>query len=330
MFDAHFLKRIHQLQDAGRPYVLALVVRFEKPISGKPGDKALILEDGSLHGWVGGGCTAPIVIEESKKALMDGKPRLLQISPNGTAVRVGMVNHAMTCHSGGTLEIYLEPVLPKPMLVVLGRSPVGQALLRLGAAMDYRLAQAAPDADRDDRLELSYFNDQDYDLAKLPKSPRIYAVVSTQGEDDEGAMEAALAARCDYIAFVASRRKKDAVLEYLGDKGVSCCQLKKIKAPAGLDIGARTPDEIAVSILAEIVQTHRAFLADSEAHQENQKPTAVDPVCQMDVVMEGAKHTHEHAGTTWYFCRAGCKRKFAEQPEKYLQPNPKQQTEPVA
>src|SRR6516164_10946004 len=147
MFD-EFLNKAAELLAKGEPFVTASVVRFQAPISGKPGDKAIVFRDGKIWGWIGGGCSQPVVIKEALKSLADGQPRLVRISPTAAAEE-GIVDYTMTCHSGGTLDIYIEPVLPKPHVLILGRSPVAQTLAKLAKTIGYAVAVAAPNADRD-------------------------------------------------------------------------------------------------------------------------------------------------------------------------------------
>src|SRR5215469_8272121 len=147
MFD-QFVAKAAELLAKGEPFVTASVVRFEAPISGKPGDKAIIFQDGRMWGWIGGGCSQPVVVKEALKALADGQPRLIRISPNSSPEQ-GIVDYTMTCHSGGTLDIYIEPVLPKPHILILGHSPVAVALAKLGKAINYTVSVAAPEADRE-------------------------------------------------------------------------------------------------------------------------------------------------------------------------------------
>ncbi|BBM71105.1 XdhC family protein [Rhodothermus marinus] len=271
MFDP-ILERAREQTERGEPCALAIVVRYEAPISGKPGDKALILPDGTLHGWVGGGCTRPVVIREALRAMRDGRPRLVRITPEAAEVEVeGIVAYSMTCYSGGTLDVYIEPLLPPPQLLVLGRSAVAQALVRLGRALGYRVLVADPEA------STALFPEADFlvpsfALDNLPLTPWTFAVVATQGEGDEEALEAALAHPFPYVALVASRRKAARLLEVLAERGVPADRLATVRAPAGLNLGARTPEEIALSILAEIVQErHRnpvPALADEPAPAE--------------------------------------------------------------
>jgi xanthine dehydrogenase accessory factor len=225
----------------------------------------------------------------------------------------------MTCHSGGSLDIYIEPVLAKPHILIVGRSPVAQTLVRLGRAINYEISVAAESADRE------IFPDADHiltDITLLKAGAQTCVVVSTQGEDDEEALERALATDAKYVAFVASRTKSQKVLEFLKEKGVSAERLKAVRAPAGLDIHAASPEEIAVSILAEIIQARRS---KSEPKTESKKSTllpiittqAKDPICNMMVDTTKAKHKSEYQGKVVYFCCAGCKQTFDRQPEKY-------------
>src|SRR5208282_887937 len=147
MFD-QFLTKADELLTNNQSFAIAVVVRYQAPISGKPGNKAIIFPDGRMWGWIGGGCAQPLVIQEALKALADGKPRLIRISPSSSPEE-GIVDFTMTCHSGGTLDIYIEPVLPKPHILILGRSPIAVALARLGKAINYTVSVVAPGVDRE-------------------------------------------------------------------------------------------------------------------------------------------------------------------------------------
>jgi xanthine dehydrogenase accessory factor len=256
MFDV-FFKKANELNAKGQPFAMAIVVRHETPISGKPGDKAIIQADGSIFGWIGGGCTQPVIVQEAKKALKDGKPRLVRIAPESTVTQNGVEEYTMTCHSGGTVDIYIEPVMPKPQLVILGKSVVAQTLARLGRVLDYRVVAIAPDADAPLFPDVSALHTE-LDLSRLHLTTQTYVVVSTQGERDEAALAEVLKHDLPYVAFVASRKKAEQVFQYLTDHGTPEERLAQIKVPAGLDIKARTSEEIAVSILAEIIHVMRS------------------------------------------------------------------------
>jgi len=318
MFD-EFLKKADELLMIGESFATATVVRYEAPISGKPGDKAIIFADGEVWGWIGGGCAKPAVVKEALKALEDGRPRLVRISPTSSDEE-GVVAYSMTCHSGGTMDVYIEPVLPKPHIVILGRSPVGQTLARLAKAINYTVSVAAPETSRDNYPEVNLVR-ADLNLSDLKVSPHTFIVVSTQGECDEEALENALRTDATYVAFIASKVKAAKVLQYLGERGIGAERLSQVKAPAGINIGVGSPEEIAVSILAEIVQLNRARAVKRETptiSAVEQKETK-DPICGMTVDISRAKHKSEYDGKAFYFCCAGCKQKFDKQPDFYVQ-----------
>jgi len=255
MFDVFFHKA-NELNARGQPFAMAIVVRSEPPISGKPGDKAIIEADGSIFGWIGGGCTQPVIVKEAKKALKDGKPRLVRITPERTVAQNGVEQYTMTCHSGGTLDIYIEPVMPKPQLVILGKSVVAQTLARLAHVLNYHVVVIAPDAAPALFPGVDTLSTQ-IDLSPLILTAQTYVVVSTQGEHDEAALAEVLQHDLPYVAFVASKKKAEQVFQQLKDDGISAERLAQIKVPAGLDIKAHTSEEIAVSILAEIIHVMR-------------------------------------------------------------------------
>jgi xanthine dehydrogenase accessory factor len=328
MFD-RFLNKAAELLAKGETFVTASVVRFQAPISGKPGDKAIIFADGKMWGWIGGGCAQPAVIKEALKALADGKPRLVRISPTASP-EDGIVDYTMTCHSGGTLDIYIEPVLPKPHILIFGRSPLAQTLARLGKTVGYRISVVASGADQEQLPDVDLLR-ADSNLGELKIGRETFIVVSTQGEGDEEALEQAARTNAAYVAFVASKVKAQKVFEYLRKAGVPSERVSQIRAPAGLDIHASTPEEIAVSILAEIIQLRSNRAKPVAESKKSALPVlnlpvlnlpvlnkeARDPVCGMLVNVSGAKYKSEHNGSEVYFCCAGCKQAFDRQPEKY-------------
>ncbi len=285
---AELLQLAADLARKGEPFVLAMVVRRESFSSAHQGDMALITADGAYHGWLGGNCTQPTVKREARAALADGKPRLVSLSPVPEE-RPGVIALPMTCHSGGSVEIYLEPVLPAPRLQVFGESPCARALARLGEVMGYAVSGE-------------------------PRAGPLYAVVATMGENDEESLEKAISARPVYVAVVASRKRFAELRESLLSRGVPAAELDRVHNPAGLDLGARTPEEVALSIFAEIVQLRRA-----EQPAKTEEPQAeIDPVCGMKVEVATARHQAEHAGRTFYFCNPRCREKFLAAPDRFL------------
>ncbi|MBI3030098.1 MAG: XdhC family protein [Candidatus Rokubacteria bacterium] len=299
----------YELARRGEPFALATVVRCERPTSAKPGAKALIRKDGTVAGWIGGSCAEPIVVREALRALQDGRPRFIALVGEGGAGpgrREGVLEQAMACHSGGTLEIYVEPVLPKPQLLLIGRGPVLETLERLGAATGFGVLF----------LPSETFPDR---LREIPLTPRTFVVVATHGDADEEALEHVLRSEAAYVSLVASRKRAGAVTEALRTRGVAVERLGRLKAPAGLDIGAVAPEEIAVSILAEIVQVSRSQKSEWTPQEAGAAAAteARDPVCGMSVEIASAKYRSEAAGRPVYFCCARCKQLFDQDPARY-------------
>lgn len=322
MFD-QFLKETEELIAHGESFVTATVVRALPPTSGKPGDKAIIHADGRITGWIGGGCAQPVVIKEALKAQADGRPRLVRISPSDSNPEEGIVDYTMTCHSGGALDIYLEPVKPRPQIMILGRSPVAQILARLGSTIGYGVSMVSSESLGAAIAGVESVVAEDFKLPSGRITSQAFVVVSTQGEGDEEGLEQAVNSDALYVAFVASKTKATKMLEFLKARGVSHEKISRVRAPAGLNIGAASPEEIAVSILAEIVQI-RASAAKSAAKPGASatlnviQKDAKDPICGMTVEKSKAKHKAEFQGKMFYFCCAGCKQKFELSPERYL------------
>ena len=298
---AELLQLAADLAKKGEPFVLAMVVRRESYSSAHQGDMAVITADGGYHGWLGGNCTQPVVRREAKRALHDGQPRLVSLSPEPELqARPGVRALPMTCSSGGTVEIYLEPVLPAPRLVLFGPSPVATALQQLGQAMGYSVVE--PGAAR----------------------PGVFAIVATMGENDEESVERALALQPGYLAVVASRKRFAQLRATLLGRGVAAEALDRIRNPAGLDLGARLPEEVALSILAEIVQLRRARAEAKEPAADER--TEIDPICGMSVDVATARHKTEYAGGEYYFCNPRCREKFLAEPARWIEPRVAQST----
>jgi len=259
------LDRISTMKAKGEPFALATVVRTVAATAAKAGAKAVILPDGTIsEGWIGGGCARAAVLKAAHEALADGKPRLVSVQPpdalqdQGLAAgeeRAGVRFASNLCPSQGTMDVFVEPVLPQPQIVVCGSSPVAVAIAELGRRIGFAVTVCAPApeqasfAQADRRIE-------GYALP-VEDAGRRFVVIATQGRGDEAALQAALAVETDYVAFVGSRRKAEVLRAKLTERGIAPERLNKLKAPAGLDLGAITPDEIAVSILAEIVAVRR-------------------------------------------------------------------------
>ena len=281
---------LNELRDREEPFVLATVVAYKSPQSAKPGSKAIIKIDGSQVGWVGGGCVQPIVLREAKQVLQTGKPKLLTISPDAARDDwKGVESYAMTCEGGGSLEIYLEPFLPKPQLVIVGRSPVAQTVAHLGQLLDFKVIVADNEARKEDISESSY------------------VVVATMGNGDEEGLLSVIGTRPRYLGLVASEKKSKALFEYARSKGATDEDIAVIKCPAGIELGSETLPEIALSVAAEIVRVRRSAVAEEVAETPR---VATDPICGMSVDIGNAKYTSVVNDETIYFCCLRCKETF--------------------
>jgi xanthine dehydrogenase accessory factor len=315
------LELAYRLTQAGEPYVLATVVWCERPTSAKPGAQAIIHADGTMTGWIGGNCAQPVVLREALRILREGDdPYLLRLgAPEMGIERSGVRVFPMSCTSGGILDIYMEPHLPRPQLVLIGDSPVIAALGQLAGVLDFVVTQ----------LDTA-------DLSKIRFDERTFVLVATHGQYDEDALEQALRSPAAYIGMVGSRRRAEACREYLRASGLTEQQIERLKAPAGLDVGAVTPQEIAASILTELVQVRRRGpivnpeqtrfvgeerLESSQTTIAHEPETAIDPVCGMIVEIATTRHRSTLDGQDYYFCCPACKRLFERNPQEYLVQN---------
>jgi len=301
-----------ELSRRDEPFALATVVWRRGPSSGQQGSKAVITPDGRVAGWLGGACAEPAVVREALGCIAEGTPRLMFVGPpDELEPREGVVTVPIACQSEGALEIYVEPVLPKRQLVAVGRSPAVHALVGIAKVLGWRTVVVDeggsvtdhPDADR----VLSSVEGLEGELTE-----RALVVVATQGHYDEIALERALAARPAYIGLVASRRRAEAVLGYLRERGVAEEALRNVRAPAGLDLGKVAHEEIAVAIVAEILRLRAAGEVLGGAEVAAPTDRVVDPVCGMAVDPATTPHRLKRAGRTHWFCSAVCLDAFVE------------------
>lgn len=290
------LIRAAQLSEEGRPYVLATVTWRRGPSSGKGGSKAIIHPDGQVEGWLGGACAKPTVVRQALDALADGEPRLLLIGDHDH--RPGVTTVPMACASEGAMEVYVEPILTAPELIIVGNSPMCSNLAGLADLMGWRTNLVES-------------------LAGITASDRSYVVVATQGHADEPELERALATSAAYVGLVASEKRASTVREWLRDQGITDEQMTRLRAPAGIDLGSTEHEEIAVAILAELVAL-KASGAGAQVVETRAPETAVDPICKMTVDVATAAFTSEWDADTYYFCAAGCQKAFERDPAASL------------
>ncbi len=336
------LEQATELTRRGQAFAMATVVWRQGPSSGQQGSRAIITADGELNGWIGGACAEPVVIREAQQVIMEGRPRLLLLGEAGQfgeTLPDGMMFVPISCQSEGALEVYIEPVLPVPHLVIVGRSPMAHTLDDLAQALGWRT----------DLRDGADFTAADADQRSM-------VVVATQGHGDEEAVQQAVAAHPAYLGLVGSAKRGAAVLGYLADRGVPADQLDRVRVPAGLDLGRTSHREIAVAILAELVQLRASGVLAGEAGRaagvsppsprargdalagEGRRAAGVsspsprraggsggssprantDPVCGMTVTAGRSSFPLEIEGTTYYFCCAGCRQAFETDPAAYL------------
>jgi len=288
------LTRAGDLRSGRTPFVMATVVRAERPTSAKPGDRALVLPDGSMEGFVGGTCAESTVRVQGLRLLRTGRSTLLRITPTAQDETVGdgLVTVGNPCLSGGSLDIFLEAVLPPMLVHVYGEAPVARALVEVGRSLGHEVRQITGPAEACPA-----------DLSAL--------VVASHGRDEETVLHRAVQAGVPYIGLVASPKRGRAVLASLD---LTDGQRARLHTPAGLDIGARTPPEIALSIYAEVVSLRPERDRDEPAPA---RTDAVDPVCGMTVAVGEHALSLRHNETTVYFCGPGCRAAFADNPSRY-------------
>jgi xanthine dehydrogenase accessory factor len=313
MMSAAVARRAQELADQGAAFVSATVVRAQRPTSVKAGDVALVLADGTIEGFVGGVCAQQSVRVYALKAMETEEALLLRIVPDGpigedpgtgreVPVEEGAVTAQNPCLSGGAIEIFLEPVLPAPRVLVVGDTPIAAAVLSLGAELGLDLVTVEAGTPE-------------------PSAGDLAVVVAAHGRDELHVLRRGLEAGVSYVGLVASHKRGAGVLADLRADGVPEEQLVRIDVPAGVDIGARTPPEIALSILVRVVAarrgersgTHDAASAPVAAAQSSAPPLAVDPICGMTVAAVPGTPSVTVDGETVYFCCEGCASAFRAQ-----------------
>jgi xanthine dehydrogenase accessory factor len=336
--DIDFHERVARLGREGQSFAVATVVGRRAPVSSHLGDRAIVFADGRMEGFVGGACSHEIVRTQALAVLASGQGRIVSIRPDAASVEstADRVVVPMTCASEGAVDVYIEPFVRPRLLVVVGATPIAAALARLGRSLDYRVVRVADERERADiESDAARFGftaaalDALDDLLKPATGPDDRAVVvASQGHYDEEALASALTHAVPYVALVASRSRGAAVKALLEEQGVA--NVARLRNPAGLDLGAKTAPEVALSILAEIVQLHASQARTETASASGATPgvpeaalsVAIDPVCHMDVEIATARHKIDVDGVTYYFCCAGCQSRFLKQPHEYLSRTP--------
>jgi xanthine dehydrogenase accessory factor len=295
------------LARSGQTFAMATVVWRKPPSSGQHGARAVITADGTLHGWIGGACAEPVVVREATRVIEAGTPSLIWLGQpedfEGMHVPSGVVTVPMSCQSEGALQLFIEPVLVAPEVVVVGRSPMALTLLDLVRGIGWRG---------------EIIDGPEFTAASV--NPSSVVVVATQGHGDEEAVEAAVAGDPAFVGLVASRKRGEVVLGFLADRGVPAERIARVRVPVGLDLGHTTHREIAVAILAELVQLRAsgAFSARRTLLPVVEPAQVIDLVCGMTVAAVPVNRPFEYQGTTYYFCAMGCRVAFEKAPESFI------------
>ena len=266
-----------RLRETGEAFALATVVRTQDATSAKAGAKAIVRRDGEIIGWIGSGCVQGAVRKAAEDVLAGADARLIRVRPKEQVVAPvdvdGVELYKSACPSGGTVEIFIEAMLPRPQLVVFGASPVAVAVAEMGRRLGYSLVVVAPE-DMQMRFSEADIRLTDYALKDLARPEQSFVVVATQGRRDREALAAALRSAVSYVAFIGSRKKAEILTAQLVDQGLEKKLAKRLKAPAGLNIGAIGHEEIALSILAEITELRRRGVSAGE-----EKEGSLIPAC---------------------------------------------------
>lgn len=309
-----------RLEEAREPFAVVTVVRTVKPSSAIVGAKALITSTGDMIGFVGGQCIQSIVISHALKCIEHGTSQLVLITSDSSQVRStdGLTVLPMTCHSEGTVELFVEPKLPAPVLLVIGHSPIADYLKKTAAHLDFQVKSVVME---------NGVGGSTSDLAKFTEtiqahlSPGAYVVVASMGLYDTESIQALQGYELSYVGLVTSPKRREAVLADLKNQGVSEEFCSFLSAPAGLDLGAVGPAEISVSILAEIIESKRkkrTFApATLQRREEKTRREVIDPICHMVVDLNTTLHTAEYQGKKYGFCCPHCRQEFLKNPEKY-------------
>lgn len=331
--DNILLRLAPQLIDQQRSFAFATVIRAISPTSAYIGAQAIIEADGTLHGWIGGGCAKGLVVTAAQGAIRAGKPKLVRISNDGALADADVESHAMPCASNGTIELFIQPIVPAPLLIVLGATPTAIEACILAKRMGLQVVAAATVTTPLNSIDLLQVI-EGFNISSLEALAPSFILVATQGEGDEAALEAALRTTASAVLLVASVAKADRLRQAMLLRGITDERLSSLHAPAGPEMHAHTPAEIALGAITAVValrriaegehaplitrELRRTQVSENHTSAPVSFNTYVNPVCGIVVDQASAKHVIEFGGLSHYFCCDGCKVEFEREPEKYL------------
>ncbi len=305
---AAVMARAVELVESGESFAMATVVWRQAPSSGQHGSRAIVTVDGEVYGWIGGACAEPVLLREARRVLDEGRSSLIWLGQEadltGMHVPEGVLTIPISCQSDGALQIFIEPVMAAPHVLVVGRSPMAVTLLDLVRDLGWRGDLVSSE-----------------DFHGCQVTPSTAVIVATQGHGDEEALQTAVEADPVFVGLVASSKRGNVVREFLAEQGVNPLRLAEVKVPIGLDLGHTGHREIAVSILAELVQRRAAgeFKPRRKAELPVAEPESViDLVCGMTIDAVPSNRPFEYQGTTYYFCAPGCRKAFENDPGSFI------------
>lgn len=305
---AAVMARAVELVEAGQSFTMATVVWRQAPSSGQHGSRAIVTADGELYGWIGGACAEPVLLREARRVLEEGKSSLVWLGQaadlEGMHVPEGVMTIPISCQSDGALQIFIEPVMAAPHVLIIGRSPMAVTLLDLVRDLGWR----------GDLVDGDQFHG-------CQVTPATAVIIATQGHGDEDVLEAVLGTDPVFVGLVASAKRGDVVRAFLAEQGVDQAKLKRVQVPIGIDLGHTGHREIAVSILADLVQRRAAGELKPNVAQPADvlmPETVVDLVCGMTVEAVEANRPYEYQGITYYFCAPGCRKAFEKDPDSFI------------
>ena len=319
MFSA-LINNIEEYQAKGVRFAVVQVIDKKAPSSSKVSDKAIVLENGELIGWIGGGCVKGIVIREALKVLQTNEHQRIRVAPDNIEHHSqNLINYSMSCYSDGAVEFLIEPFDPMPELIVVGKSKIAEKLIELATVADFKVTLMAK----------SIQSEVTFEGMKNLKNK--YVVIASQGEADEENVFKALQTSIDYIGLISSAKKVKKIKTFLATTELSSDRINELRSPVGIDINAKQASEVAISILADIIQEYRKKPPQSCCDtptgncdkEENSKAFNeefyINPVCNVPISKKSPKHILEYLGNKVFFCCDGCKLSFEKNPEQYLQ-----------
>ena len=308
----NWIQRSAELSEEDVPFAIATVINTIAPTSAKPMSKAIILSDGTMEGWIGGGCSINTVINEGKNCIETGKSTILRLSPDMPILDFSSDRKEiqLTCESGGTLEFHIEPILPMTKLIIFGNTPTTYAIANMAVFLNFDCYLYLSSSKKNIELNKNVTVMEGY----KPFNQKCIAIIGSQGENDLAALKAAILSNPKFISMIISKKKASSLLNELKKTSFSKEKTSNIKFPAGLDIGAITPEEIAISVLAEIIKEKYKTVSKKKNIESSIKHIhEKDPICGMLVDPKTAADSYSLDGKIYYFCCSGCKDKFQTQ-----------------